>query len=862
MFHQQFAASAEREFVTDYRGCGCPVCKVSGKSPMSETAFGIVDTIPANPSTTATVAAGGTLTAFISPSNDVDVIGLDVVAGQTYSVTLRGSGEQPIFDPFLIIYNNVGQMIAYDDDGGAGISSLINFTATATGTYFISAEAFTNPGQPAEAGQYDLDVRLVPAVDTVAPIPDASNPTLTVGETYFGSTETSGDADMYVVTLEAGKTYSFETAGGYDYNTVGTTGIPAGREVDTRLALFDEDGNLVAFNDDLNGSDWSSGFSYFASETGSYYLRVFPYAGSIGGYTVDVNEIEIDFTADPLDSIDWGTQLDGNVVTVYFAKAGESFGGSGESLGWSDYEISRAMAALETYENIADLEFVITNDASNATFKMVTVESDDFLGRFGPPNTGAFSGVGEFAVNGDGWDDEGGLEQGGFGFVTLVHEIGHGLGLAHPHDTGGDSTVMEGVFGAFYSFGVFNLNQGVYTTMSYNTGWQTQPGVPFGNPPSFELTYASEGGPSAFDIALIQRKYGANTTRNSGNDTYVLPTQNAPGTFFATIWDTGGTDLIVHNGSDDAIIDLTAATLDYTPTGGGVVSYVDGIYGGFTIANGVVIENASGGSGDDLLVGNAADNVLKGNAGNDVLIGRDGKDTLDGGAGFDTASYVGSAAGVTISMGNNFTGSGQGDRLISIEKVEGSEHNDVLNGGNSADTLSGLGGDDRISGGNAADTIDGGDGNDTLDGGNDNDRIHGGAGNDRVDGGNGNDVLTGGDGNDTIKGGNGNDIIGGGAGDDRLEGGNGNDIFVFGEDGGTDTILDFRRGDVIDLSSLVGVDRSDVTISAGRIFIENGADDITILVQGDRVTDSALVFAGSAGLSHAAETALQNELLV
>ena len=59
------------------------------------------------------------------------------------------------------------------------------------------------------------------------------------------------------------------------------------------------------------------------------------------------------------------------------------------------------------------------------------------------------------------------------------------------------------------------------------------------------------------------------------------------------------------------------------------------VKGGYTIANGVVIENATGGSGNDVLIGNAAANVLTGNAGNDTLLGREGKDFLSGGAGAD-----------------------------------------------------------------------------------------------------------------------------------------------------------------------------------------------------------------------------------
>jgi serralysin len=56
------------------------------------------------------------------------------------------------------------------------------------------------------------------------------------------------------------------------------------------------------------------------------------------------------------------------------------------------------------------------------------------------------------------------------------------------------------------------------------------------------------------------------------------------------------------------------------PNAGGYISSVAGIYGGFTIANGVVIEDAIGGSGNDSITGNEADNYLSGGSGNDYMI--------------------------------------------------------------------------------------------------------------------------------------------------------------------------------------------------------------------------------------------------
>ena len=192
------------------------------------------------------------------------------------------------------------------------------------------------------------------------------------------------------------------------------------------------------------------------------------------------------------------------------------------------------------------------------------------------------------------------------------------------------------------------LNQTLYTLMSYNHWEDANPAT--GAPTATMAT------PMAFDIAAMQRLYGANTTANGGNDIYVLPDPGA-GPTWRSLWDTSGTDEIVYNGAANAVIDLRPATLNDTPTGGGVPSYTfttnpDGTrnYGhGFTIAGdytnvladrdgvaGVIIENASGGSGNDDVTGNDTDNVLRGNAGDDMLRGLGGDDTLEGGSGIDT----------------------------------------------------------------------------------------------------------------------------------------------------------------------------------------------------------------------------------
>ncbi len=94
-----------------------------------------------------------------------------------------------------------------------------------------------------------------------------------------------------------------------------------------------------------------------------------------------------------------------------------------------------------------------------------------------------------------------------------------------------------------------------------------------------------------------------------------------------------------------------------------------------------------------------------------------------------------------------------------------------------------------------------GNGNDLVTGSSGEDRLYGENGNDTLNGGIGHDLLDGGRGNDVLNGQIGNDLLVGGKGDDRLTGGDGRDTFVFGAQGGHDTVVDFATvSDTIRLS--------------------------------------------------------------
>jgi Ca2+-binding RTX toxin-like protein len=221
-----------------------------------------------------------------------------------------------------------------------------------------------------------------------------------------------------------------------------------------------------------------------------------------------------------------------------------------------------------------------------------------------------------------------------------------------------------------------------------------------------------------------------------------------------------------------------------TLVGDGGANRLEGGAGNDVLDGAAGADRMLGGSGDDVYVVDDAGDVVIENAG-------EGTDEIR----TALANYGLTAANVEKLTGTSSSGQYlSGDARANI--ITGGTGGDYLVGNEGDDHLDGGGGDDHVYGNDDNDVIAGGDGNDTLQGGKGSDVIDGGEGQDRIDGDFGTssfypwdsaDTLSGGGGDDTIYGGGGDDSISGGDGKDYLVGGLGHDVIDGGE--GHDFIL-------------------------------------------------------------------------
>lgn len=468
--------------------------------------------------------------------------------------------------------------------------------------------------------------------------------------------------------------------------------------------------------------------------------------------------------------------------------------------------------------------------------------------------------------------------KGQYGWTTVIHELGHALGLKHGHQTGGPgNTAMQSAF-----------DQMAYSVMTYRA-YQNAPLTGYTNETNgFAQTFMM------YDIAALQTMYGANFNTNSGNTTYTWNAstgemsidgvgQGAPGgnRIFMTLWDGNGTDTYdFSNYATSLSVNLTPGSFSIT-SATQIANLGNGNFAPGNIFNALqfngdirsLIENAIGGSGNDTITGNAADNVLNGGLGNDTLSGGDGDDILNGGDGddtliggaaangsfnqlngdngSDTTSYASQSAAIyaDLNTGGGHIGGVLTDLFTSIENLTGGSGNDTLVGNGLSNRLVGGAGDDLLFGNDGNDffvggshvassfnQLWGGNGIDTADYSAETGKVfvdlRAPAG--HIDSGGGyvlNDLMNsienviGGSGDDILVGTDVDaNVLNGGAGTDLLFGFDGNDTLI----GGSANVGQYNQlwgGNGIDTASYFGTTTgvyADLTVLAG--WVRNGSN--------------------------------------
>jgi Ca2+-binding RTX toxin-like protein len=417
----------------------------------------------------------------------------------------------------------------------------------------------------------------------------------------------------------------------------------------------------------------------------------------------------------------WGS-LD---LTFSFPTSGSNYNGAGyDSNGVSLYHLTlgaqqqaaarAGFAMIAAYTNL-NLTEITETDTVHANFRISQSADQDVTSAYGgfPSDTRTVAGDIWFGRTNQPFYDL--QHQGTWGFSTMLHEIGHTMGLKHGHQDYTNSD-LSFYFGSTPRYGSQSLTADrdgqAWSLMTYTPAPGTSGFA--GEKSNQPQTYMQ------YDIAALQYMYGADFTTNSGDSTYTFNSttgemsingvsQGAPSgnKILLTIWDGGGTDTL------DLSNYANGVTVDLRP---GEFSTVDQAQLANHIASQNGIALAPGNIAMSLLYNNDTRSLIenaKGGVGNDVFVGNTANNVLDGGAGSDTVIFT-NTTGVNVTLNDTntdviVTHDGETDTLRSIENISGTSGNDTITGNSQDNVLTG--------GSSGADNLSGGAGNDSLLGG-------------------------------------------------------------------------------------------------------------------------------------------------
>jgi len=240
---------------------------------------------------------------------------------------------------------------------------------------------------------------------------------------------------------------------------------------------------------------------------------------------------------------------------------------------------------------------------------------------------------------------------GGYGFTTILHELGHVLGLNHPGPYNETAVITQQIY---YT----DTHQ--YAVMSYFDASESGADWDVGG------TTINAQTPMLYDISAVQQIYGANTTELTGGATFGFHSTFGTTSLHPIQQYDFSEDpdpvVTLYDGGPNNTLDLsgftTNATIDLAP---GSFSSADGMTDNIAIAYDTTIDSAVGGSGSNLIVVNS------------------GNDTIDGGSGgSNTVAFAGDSGQYALQRhGGTITvaGSGATDILTNVATLAFADKN-------------------------------------------------------------------------------------------------------------------------------------------------------------------------------------------
>ncbi|WP_348934152.1 M10 family metallopeptidase C-terminal domain-containing protein [Aquabacter sp. CN5-332] len=353
----------------------------------------------------------------------------------------------------------------------------------------------------------------------------------------------------------------------------------------------------------------------------------------------------------------WGDPVAGTPATISYAFLAVS--------NWTAVERTAFTTAMALWSAVANVTFIEAGDEQSADFRIYRGSDGGafwtFGDRTGVPTGGTtlmtpvqdgdgipFLSI-DTSVPGFGPIDLD-LDAGGaYAFGTVVHELGHGLGLGHGGPYNGEVNAETQQFGPY--------DMKLWTIMSYIDPNETLAaylasypvaGTAWGKTADGDWRTAQT--PMMLDILATQRLYGTATSGPLAEGGVVFGfNSNLEGSLKSlfdfslnahpviTIWSGGtGNALDLSGYTENAVINLQPGTF----------SSAAGLTNNIGIAFDTVIETAIGGSGADTIFGTELDNTLIGNAGRDIIYGGGGNDLISGGAGADFIVFGSSGSSI------------------------------------------------------------------------------------------------------------------------------------------------------------------------------------------------------------------------